>query len=423
MRSADPPRVAVVGAGAAGLECVRTLTAAGLDVDCFERERVPGGHWHHDYESLHLITPRDTTCFDGYPMPAHYPLFPSRDQVRDYLLAFTEAFGLAEHIRFGEEVTEATPAPGGWRVRTTTGTDQVYDALVVANGHLRQPRLPPVAGDFTGHALHSGAYRAPSDIHGDRVLVVGAGNSGCDLAVDAAMARKTTYLSMRRGQVFQPKTFFGRSRNDLPLLGALPMWLAERVSRSLVRIAVGTNADYPGLPRPSTPNLNRQPPVVNSQLLYWIQHGRITVRPEITSIDGTVVTFSDGTRLEPDTVLWATGFAVRLPFLEDGLLQWRNGVPLRVGGLTVPLGPGRLYLAGLASPRGAQLPVYSAQARLIARMIRLEPALSRPLAELLEEAGPPDDRIDILRPVWFKQMAAAERVLATAECRQEVSAR
>jgi hypothetical protein len=407
-------RVAVIGAGAAGLESVRTLTRAGYDVTCFERASVPGGHWHHDYESLHLITPRHTTCFDGYPMPAHYPLFPSRDQMRDYLLAFTEQHGLQHHIRFGEEVTEATPLAGGWRVRTAAGSEEEFDALVVANGHLWNPRRPPYADRFTGHALHSGEYRNSDDLEGERVLVVGAGNSGCDLAVDAALARKTTYLSMRRGQVFQPKTFFGRSRNDLPLLGHLPGWLAERVSRTLVRVAVGSSRDYPGLATPPTPNLNRQPPVVNSQLLYWIQHGRISVLPEITSIDGTTISFADGSSRELDTVLWATGLVTSLPFLAEDLLVWRNGVPLRVGGLTVPLGPRRLFFVGLAAPRGAQLPVYSAQARLVARMLRLEGSLRQPLAELLLEAGAPDDRIDILRPTWSRQMAAAERVLDAA---------
>jgi cation diffusion facilitator CzcD-associated flavoprotein CzcO len=415
-------RVAVIGAGAAGLESVRTLTAAGYEVVGFERADVPGGHWHHDYESLHLITPRDTTYFDGYPMPSGYPLFPSRDQVRDYLLAFAEDHALAQHIRFGQEVTEATPLAEGWRVRTAGGLDEAFDALVVANGHLWDPRRPADADDFTGHALHSGQYRNPGDIHGERVLVVGAGNSGCDLAVDAAMARKTTYLSMRHGQVFQPKTFFGRSRNDLPVLPRLPSWLAERVSRTLVRVSVGTSEDYPGLATPETPNLNRQPPVVNSQLLYWIQHGRITVLPEISAIEGETISFRDGSRHQFDTVLWATGFATTLPFLNDGLLRWRNGVPLRVGGLTVPLGPRRLFFVGLASPRGAQLPVYSAQAKLVARMIRLEPRLRQPLSDLLAAAGAPDDRIDILRPIWSRQMAAATRVLDVAESRPKGAA-
>ncbi len=137
--------------------------------------------------------------------------------------------------------------------------------------------------------------------------------------------------------------------------------------------------------------------------------------PEIRAIEGTWISFDDGTRLEIDTVIWATGFSTSLPFLADDLLRWRNGVPLRVGGLTVPLGPPGLYLVGLAAPRGAQLPVYSAQAKLVARMIRLAPSLERPLAELLERAGPPDDRIDILRPIWIKQMKAASRVLDAAE--------
>src|SRR5919106_3352756 len=100
----------LIGAGAAGLGALLVFRGEGFTVDCFEQSDRVGGHWHTDYECLHLITPRDSSGFDGRPMPAEYPLFPSRDQMRDYILAFAAHHGLGSHIRFNTEVTTIQPA-------------------------------------------------------------------------------------------------------------------------------------------------------------------------------------------------------------------------------------------------------------------------------------------------------------------------
>jgi hypothetical protein len=351
-------------------------------------------------------------------MPADYPLFPSRDQVRDYLEAFADTHDLRRLVRFGVEVTSVTsPDDGlsGWDVTTSDGRTEHVDAVVVANGHHWDPALPPMAAQFAGRSLHSSEYSGPGDLVGERVLVVGAGNSGCDLAVDAVTSRKQVSIAMRHGHVFQPKTFFGKGRNQLPVLPKLPRWLAERTQRALVRISVGTPADYPGLQPPPTRNLDRQPPIVNDLLLYWLQHGRITARPGVVGVAGQTVSFADGSTGEFDTVLWATGFRVSVPFLAPGQLSCRNGVPLRAAAMTLPLGVSRLYTVGLASPRGAQFPVFSTQARLAVRMLALEGRTTRPLAQELAPAGAPTDAVDVLRPLWTAQVARTDRLLDRLE--------
>jgi cation diffusion facilitator CzcD-associated flavoprotein CzcO len=411
-------RFCVIGAGAAGLGTMEVLQRHGIAFDCFEQSDRVGGHWHTDYESLHLITSRDLSGFAGYPMPSHYPVYPSRDQMRDYLEGFASETGVRAHVRFGVRVERLTAiGPGGrdgWLVATSDGEERAYAGVLVCNGHLREPNLPDYPGEFTGRQIHSGAYRSIDDIAGTRVLTVGAGNSGCDLAVDAANARLESTISIRRGQMFQPKAVFGRPRAEIGWLAKLPVRVNERIARAMSDVVIGPTRAYRGLPDPPTRNLNELPPVVNNLLPYWIQHGRIDVVGGIERFDGQTVHFADGTRRDFDTILWATGFKVTLPFLERGLVRERDGVPLRTAGLTLPVGAEHLYFVGLAAPRGPQLPVYSAQAELVVRMLRLDPARRSALAAHFAEIDVPDARIDIVRALWNRQLRDAHKALDRA---------
>jgi cation diffusion facilitator CzcD-associated flavoprotein CzcO len=405
-------RYCLIGAGAAGLGALQVLRDEGFSVDCFERSDRVGGHWHTDYECLHLITPRTSSGFDGFPMPAEYPLFPSRDQMRDYILGFAARNRLEAQIRFNTAVTSALPLDAnglaGWQVKTSDGRSRTYDGVIVANGHLWDPFVPDYPGRFEGHVLHSGRYRNAGDLRGDRVLVVGAGNSGCDLAVDAAQAGRETWVSVRSGLVFQPKTLFGRPRSELPLLAHLPVRIQERVTRTLIDVALGRPERY-GLPTPATRNLHRNRPVVNGQLMHFIHHGRVRVAPGIERFDGHEVHFSDGTSRTFDTIVYATGFKVTLPFVDPSSLQWADGVPLRVAGMTLPVGLERLYFVGLAAPRGPQLPVYSAQARLIAKFLTAGERAYAALSAVYSRSSRPESRIDIPRHEWQRDMDRTRR--------------
>jgi NADPH-dependent 2,4-dienoyl-CoA reductase/sulfur reductase-like enzyme len=396
-------RYCVIGAGAAGLAAVKTLTDAGFTVDCFEKSDRVGGHWHTDYEALHLITPKSSSCFDGFPMPASYPMYPSREQVAAYMCSYVQAFRLDRFIALNTSVERIDPigerGADGWRVTLSNGTVRDYHAVVVANGHLWDQNIPGIVNGYTGRSIHSGSYKNTNDIEG-RVLVVGFGNSGCDLAVDAAQARMDVTIAMRTGQVFQPKTFFGLPRAEIPFLTALPPELQNMAASMLIQVALGSHEHYPGMPAPETYDLEKQPPVVNSMLLYWIQHGRIKVAPGLTKIDGKRVTFTDGSEGEFDTILWATGFKTTLPFIDTSLLDWRDGVPLRTAGMILPTTCESLYFIGLAAPRGAQWPVYCAQSRLVGRLIALRERGVKDIAAHFARVQTPDSRIDIVRRFW-----------------------
>jgi hypothetical protein len=418
-------RYCVIGAGAAGISALEQLRSAGYEVDCYEQTDRVGGHWHTDYDALHLITSRDTTFFEDFPMPADYPHFPRRDQVRTYIESYARANGHYDIIRFNTAIVSVVPigtdspvGSAGWMVTLSTGESIDYDGVFVANGHLWDPYVPVVAGTFTGTQIHSGSFRNTDDLAGDRVLVVGAGNSGCDLAVDVAQHRYDVDIVIRGGVQFQPKSYFGVPRQQVAFLSQFSPQEQDLIARLLARVAIGEWRDYPGMPEPESSTLAGGRVVVNDLLLYWIQHGRIRVVPAIDRFDGNTVYFTDGAEREYDTILWATGFRPSLPFLDETLVQRRNGVPLRYGGGVVPAGLEKLYYIGLAAPRGPQIPVYGVQTKLAIRMVALHEAAGEGGAGVgayLSALQTPEDRIDIVRVDWDQQMADTARLLDAFE--------
>lgn len=415
-------RYCVIGAGAAGLSALQQLRQAGYEVDCFEKSDRVGGHWHTDYDALHLITSRDMTHFEDFPMPAHYPHFPRRDQVREYIESYARKHGHFDIIRFNTAVTSVVPIPtegptgsAGWTVTLDTGESIDYDGVIVANGHLWDKKVPEVPGQFAGKQLHSSEYHNVGDIDGDRVLVVGAGNSGCDLAVDVAQHRLEADIVIRNGVYFQPKTYFGKPRQEVPFLAEFSPDEQDLIARLLARVKIGEWSDYPGMPEPKHRALAEGMTVVNDQLLHWIHHGRVGVVPAIERFEGHTVHFADGTTREYDTILWATGFHPSLPFLADDLVPRQKGAPVRYGAGIVLDGAEKLYLVGMIAPRGPQIPIYGIQTKVVAQMIHLHeqaPNGNAGITAYLSRLQEPEDRIDIVRDIWLDQLKDTERLLA-----------
>ncbi|MFC9360693.1 flavin-containing monooxygenase [Rhodococcus sp. NPDC057014] len=419
-------RYCVIGAGAAGVSALQQLREAGYDVECFEKTDRVGGHWHTDYEALHLITSRDMTMFEDFPMPGHYPHFPRRDQVREYIESYAHRHGHYDLITFGTEVLSVTPVDAGsgpvgsagWRVTTSRGDEGIFDGVLIANGHLWSPKIPDVPGEFTGRQLHSSEYNNVGDLDGNRVLVVGAGNSGCDIAVDVAQHRREADIVMRKGIYFQPKTYFGVPRQEVPFLAQFSPDEQDLLSRLLARVSIGENKNYPGMPRPEARTLADGATTVNDLLLYWVHHGRVQIRPGIARFEGNTVHFSDGIARYYDSIVWATGFDVSLPFLDRDQISWRSGVPVRYAGGILPEGAEKLYFVGLIAPRGPQIPVYGVQAKLIARMIALHTEAGPQglaLTNYFSTVQEPELRVDIVRAIWNDQMADTARLLTALQ--------
>jgi hypothetical protein len=376
-------RYCVIGAGYAGNGVAKALKDAGLDYDHIERNDVIGGNWYDGvYESTHIISSRDTTGYGDFPMPASYPDFPSRDQMLAYLNSYVDRFGLRDQIEFGTEVVRVEPLDdhgmGGWAVELDSGEVRHYAGVVVANGHHWRKRYPSYPGEFTGREIHSRDYKRPADLEGERVLVVGVGNSGCDIAVEAAKSFGNATISMRRGNWFLPKTLFGMPVAELDRRWA-PTWAQRRFLKAALRVAIGSYERY-GLPKPDY-ELFEKHPIVNSQLLYQLRHGIVTAKPDLQRLEGRRVHFVDGTSADFDTIVYATGFDVCFPFLDHDLFEWQDGAPVRAGGFMAP-GLANIYLFGLAQPRGGAGPLITAGAELLAELVRLQALVGRPIADV-----------------------------------------
>ena len=389
-------RYCIIGAGYTGLAVAKAYSDLGFAYDHIEATDAIGGNWSHGvYDSTYLISSKSVTEYPDYPMPRDYPDFPSAAQMRDYLRAFAHAFGLDRIIEYGMVVTDVAPLDetglAGWRVEFADGTARDYAGVVVANGHYWDVNLPSYPGEFTGKQIHSKNYKRPADLDGSRVLVVGAGNSGCDLAVEAALAFGASDLSLRRSYWFIPKYVFGIPSSAFDV-GSVPVPkpLQEAMFRSIVALGMGSFSKF-GLRRPEH-GIFDQDLVVNQQLPYFLKHGRVTIRPEIDRFDGRTVHFTDGTDGEYDTIVWATGFKTTFPFLRDGLLDWRNGQPKLVAHTFAP-GLANLYFGGLVAPRSGAGMLLMNSARLLAEAALLQQRLPMPLGDVYSIVAKPSAQI------------------------------
>ncbi|MFI6778133.1 flavin-containing monooxygenase [Nocardia sp. NPDC050412] len=324
--------VAIVGAGPAGLSMARMLRHYGVEYDQFERHSDVGGIWDIDnpgtpmYESAHFISSRDLSGFYDFPMPKYFGDYPSRPQILAYTRSFADTFDLRQAISFDTAVVAATPEGDHWVLTLADGQQRRYRGVICATGTNWSPRIPTHPGTFDGEVRHAVTHRRASEFAGKRVLVVGLGNSGADIACDAAQAADAAFISVRRGYHIIPKHVFGVPADKFDDTSfTIPRWLERPVVTALLRLIVGDVTRW-GLPKPDHKLLESHP-LLNSQLLHHLQHADIAVKPDIERFDGPDVVFTDGSREKIDLVLYATGYEMRIPFVNADLFAWNGDRP------------------------------------------------------------------------------------------------
>lgn len=366
-------RVCVVGGGPAGLALTRALLAQGIEFDVWERHSDVGGLWDQSnpgspvYDSAHFISSKTQSHYHDFPMPDSYPDYPSHRQILAYMRSFADEYGLRDHIHFGVGVAKTERTDAGWTVTTTDGQVHDYGSLICATGTNWHAAMPTYPGTFTGEIRHTNTYRSPSELVGKRVLIIGAGNSGVDIACDAAQSATSAAISMRRGYHFIPKHLFGIPSDAFAASGPhLPMWLEQRAFGVLLRLLVGKTTKY-GLPKPDH-KLFETHPIMNTQLLHYLAHGDIAAKPDVARFDGTTVHFKDGTSGEFDLVLCATGYRWNIPYVDAERFSWKNGRPDLYMNLFSRTDPS-LYALGYMETNGGAYKLFDQMADLIVRTI------------------------------------------------------
>jgi cation diffusion facilitator CzcD-associated flavoprotein CzcO len=255
-------------------------------------------------------------------------------------------------------------------VRLENGEERLYRGVVIANGHNWDPRWPEYPGEFTGEAIHSAQYKTADLLSGKRVLVVGGGNSGCDIACEAAVHAERALLSTRRSYHILPKFFRGKpidECNEFLMWLRLPLW-ARRVTGALVNHLVLGPAWRTGVPK-ADHRLFESHPILNSQLHHHVGHGRLELRPDIAELRGRRVRFVDGREEEVDLIVYATGYRVSFPFMDAGQLNWSDGVPRLFLNVFHP-DRDDLFVIGLIQPDSGQFGLVDYQAQLVTRYLQ-----------------------------------------------------
>uniref|UniRef100_A0A3Q2NMV5 Flavin-containing monooxygenase n=1 Tax=Fundulus heteroclitus TaxID=8078 RepID=A0A3Q2NMV5_FUNHE len=397
-------RVAVIGAGPSGLTSIKACLDEGMQPTCFESSDDMGGLWKFKevsepnrasiYRSLIFLTltiniSKEMMCYSDFPIPADYPNYMHHSKILKYFRMYAEHFKLLQCIRFKTSVKRVMQTPdfsrtGQWEVVTENkdGLEErhVFDAVICCSGHYTYPNLPlkdfPGIETFDGKYLHSWDYKGPEDMHGKRVVVIGIGNSGGDIAVESSRVAEQVYLSTRRGAWVIRQV----SDNGLPvdmkyntrfvhiLFQLLPMnffnWFGEKKLNAMY-----DHSMYALKPRH---RLFSQIPVINDDLPLRILSGSVIIKPNVKEICGSTVVFSDGSRAEKvDTIVFATGYNYDFPYLPNNVL-YKSGH--RVGLYKHVFPPNlehpTLAVVGFIHALGAIMPQAEMQARWVTRVFR-----------------------------------------------------
>jgi dimethylaniline monooxygenase (N-oxide forming) len=378
---ATDKRIAIIGAGAAGICCAKYLVEGGFhDVTLFEIGTKIGGMWcfRNDnnrssaYRTLHINTSRNVTRFSDLDFAPDVQDFPDHRDMHNYLESYADHFDLRRRIRFNSTVTDIRPnfkpgrEPPTWVIETADGNSEMFDTVIVATGHLTEPmHVPQFRDGFKGEYLHSHYYREPEPFVGKRICVVGVGNSGCDIVSDICVTSPRTVLVARSGVLILPKLFCGIPFTDITRRIQrpwIPAFLRRKLTGWLTYLVHGrmTNLGF-------KPMTERAHVTSNATVVTHIAYNRIEVKQGIEKIEGRTIHFVDGTAEEFDTLIAATGYLIDLPFLKPEVVPIVNNEVELYERIVPPAWPG-LYFMGMFNTDTALNMVFEHQARWIREM-------------------------------------------------------
>lgn len=371
----------VIGAGSSGLSAMKYLKAENIPFDGIEAAADVGGLWLADqagspmYKNAHLISPKQVQMFSDYPMPESYPDFPNNTLVLEYLRSYANHFKLHKDIQFNTLVKKIEPIDSDWVVTLNDGTVRHYRGVVIANGHHNVPNTPEYPGNFTGEILHSRDYKDTSQLKGKRVLVVGAGQSAVDIAMESAIGSTKTFHSVRRKFLCLKRYIAGKPAeyllNHVPIIKNLPIQIVfsgiAMFSLPLIKMA-GIN--YKKWQIPIGKDNKVYHPIVGDKVYHYYADGDIIAKPDIREFKDHQVIFKDNTKETIDIVVFATGYKVVFPFIDHNILELKTdqSVPDLFLYIFHPT-YNNLFFIGMINPLGAHWRTYEEQSLLVSKYI------------------------------------------------------
>jgi len=376
-------KVCVIGAGPSGITALKNLIDQEIDAVCYDFNTEVGGNWVYQeklghssvFETTHIISSKTLSQYEDFTFDDFekgLPDYPSHDQLKRYFQAYAARFELYPHIEFNTLVVSCELNDlNHWVVKTSReGAEktEIFTHLIVCNGHHWKPRLPFYPGNFTGKFMHSHEFKHAKSYAGQRVLVIGGGNSACDVAVETSRVSEKTVISWRRGYRIVPKFLFGKPSDVIASRFAfLPSGLKFFLSELSVKIFSGSNQNY-GLPEPEQA-ISGTHPTINEELLYKIRHGKVFPKNDIERFEGQQVYFKDGSVEEFDVIIACTGYILEHPFFRKDFLNYSEGdVPLYLKMLHEKYE--NLFFVGMFQPLGCIWPAAELQSKIAARAIK-----------------------------------------------------
>ncbi|XP_021538316.1 dimethylaniline monooxygenase [N-oxide-forming] 3 [Neomonachus schauinslandi] len=391
-------RVAIIGAGVSGLASIRSCLEEGLEPICFEKSEDIGGLWKFSdhaeegrasiYQSVFTNSSKEMMCFPDFPYPDDFPNFMHNSKVQEYITAFCKEKNLLKYIQFKTLVSGINKRPdfsitGQWDVTTERNGKKesaIFDAVLICSGHHVYPNLPkesfPGLKLFKGKCLHSQEYKEPGIFKGKRVLVLGLGNSGCDIATELSHTAEQVMISSRSGSWVMSRVWDDGYPWDMVFITRFETFLKNNLPTAISdwwyikqMNARFKHENYGLMP------LNRalrKEPVFNDELPACILCGTVSIKPNVREFTETSAIFEDGTVFEAiDCVIFATGYSYDYPFLDESIIKSKNNEVILFKGIFPPkLEKPTMAVIGFVQSLGATIPTVDLQARWAVRVIK-----------------------------------------------------